>query len=201
MRPKLALEQPGKSMGELSKMLGPEWQQTSPESREKYEELAKADRERYETEVEQFNANRKEMLRVQAEQRAAEEAAAKERKVAIKKYKPLKLTRPQSMLLAVEEMRAHEDGLRAAAEARKARRSGTGAAKRPKVAEDKPDYHPIRANAYLCQKPKLWKEEERKGQACQCDPTMPCVDDLCVNRAMYWECGTQNQRRPQPPHF
>ena len=44
------------SMGELSKMLGPEWQQTSPESREKYEELAKADRERYETEVEQFNA-------------------------------------------------------------------------------------------------------------------------------------------------
>ena len=51
MRPKLALEQPGKSMGELSKMLGPEWQQTSPESREKYEELAKADRERYETEV------------------------------------------------------------------------------------------------------------------------------------------------------
>ena len=84
MRPKLALEQPGKSMGELSKMLGPEWQQTSPESREKYEELAKADRERYETEVEQFNANRKEMLRVQAEQRAAEEAAAKERKVAIR---------------------------------------------------------------------------------------------------------------------
>ena len=68
----LAVSQQGKSMGELSKQVGPAWQQLSSEEREKYDELATADRERCSTELAKFNANKEEALRKRAADRLAE---------------------------------------------------------------------------------------------------------------------------------
>ena len=73
-----------------------------------------------------------------------------------------------------------------AAEKRKANR--IPAPKREKAAVEKPLYQPIRANNYLCQKPPVWKERAAEGQSCVCEADSPCMDDTCLNRAIYWEC-------------
>lgn len=173
-------------MAELSKLVGPEWQKLSAEERLKYDEMASADRERYAAELDIFTKNKEEALRKRAAERAAEDELAKQRKLAIKKFAPIKLNQKQSLLLAIEEMRVYQQANVTAAEKRKAKRAA--APKLEKVATDKPVYQAIRANNYLCSKPPDWKERAAEGQICQCPDDSPCVDDTCLNRAIYWEC-------------
>ena len=51
-----------------------------------------------------------------------------------------------------------------AAEARKAKKAAAPRVKREKLKAEKPVYHPIRANNYLCQKLPIWKERAAEGQ-------------------------------------
>jgi hypothetical protein len=173
----LAVTQQGKSMGELSKLVGPQWQQLSSEEREQYDELADADRERYSTELAQFNANKEQALQKRAANRLAEDEVAKARKLVIKQYKAVKLNPTQKLLLAKEEMRVYQQGLLTAADLRKAKKLAMPRVKREKISSEKPVYQPIRANNYLCQKPPIWKERAAEGQACECEPDCPCIDD------------------------
>ena len=182
----LAVTQQGKSMAELSKLVGPEWRRLSAQEREKYDDLARADRERFAAELETFTTNKEEALRKRAAERAAEDELAKERKLVIKSYVPQKLNQKQNLLLAIEEMRVYQEANMSAAEKRKANR--IPAPKREKAAVEKPLYQPIRANNYLCQKPPVWKERAAEGQSCVCEADSPCMDDTCLNRAIYWEC-------------
>jgi hypothetical protein len=215
VRPQLAASHAGLSLGQMAKLVGERWQALSAESRRPFEVMAVDDRARYVAEVEAARTEYavKRAAVEEAERRAAEAASADHarRAMAIRAYKPVKLSRVQQRMLGIEDMRDYveeeEEKRRRQAAPKPPRRgraqstAGSGAgegappsrapkarAKR-KVAEWKGIYQPISRNVYLCAKQKV---DESDYQSCECEVDSPrglsCYNDSCVNRAMYWEC-------------
>jgi len=60
LRPKIKENNPQATFGQLGKLIGEEWSKLGPEARKEYEELAAADKERYEKENKAYLAKKKE---------------------------------------------------------------------------------------------------------------------------------------------
>ena len=58
-RPKLKLENPGASIGDIAKKLGEQWKKMTPEQKIPFDEMAKKDKERYLEELNQLKQNEK----------------------------------------------------------------------------------------------------------------------------------------------
>lgn len=64
MRAKVRSENPGMSMTEVTKELGRRWKELPEEERKQYEQLAKADKERYMTEMDIYKAKKREAMEI-----------------------------------------------------------------------------------------------------------------------------------------
>jgi len=60
IRPRIKAENPTAKFGEIGKLIGQAWASVDPQEKEKYEEMAKKDRERYDTASKAYAAKKKE---------------------------------------------------------------------------------------------------------------------------------------------
>ena len=57
-RPGLKEKNPNATIGEISQMIGAEWQSLDAEAKKPYEKMAADDKIRYQNEMEKYNANK-----------------------------------------------------------------------------------------------------------------------------------------------